>query len=88
MVVRSRRIQCADPVFFETFGLDIGAFSTLVVKSRGHFRAAIDTWYGDERIIEVDAAGLTSPLLERYPWKRMPRPSWPLDLETRWQPLA
>ncbi len=86
MVVCSRRIQCADPVFFETLGLDIGAFSSLVVKSRGHFRAGIDTWYSDERIIEVDAAGLTSPVLERYLWKRMPRPSWPLDLDTRWPP--
>ncbi len=85
MVVCSRRIQCADPVFFETFGLDIGVFSSLVVKSRGHFRAGIDTWYPDERIIEVDAAGLTSPVLERWTWKRMPRPSWPLDADTQWR---
>lgn len=88
MVVCSRRIQCADPVFFETFGLDIGAFASLVVKSRGHFRAGIDTWYPDERIIEVDAAGLTSPMLERWTWKRIPRPVWPLDLHTQWQPAA
>jgi microcystin degradation protein MlrC len=85
MVVCSRRIQCADPVFFETFGLDIGAFSSLVVKSRGHFRAGIDEWYPDGRIIEVDAAGLTSPVLERFAWKRLPRPVWPLDLDTHWQ---
>lgn len=84
MVLCSRRIQCADPVFFETFGLDIGAYSSLVVKSRGHFRAGIDEWYGDDRIIEVDAAGLTSPILERFTWKRLPRPVWPLDAETRW----
>ena len=84
MVVCSRRIQCADPVFFETFGLDIGAYSSLVVKSRGHFRAGIDEWYGDDKIIEVDAAGLTSPILERFTWKRLPRPVWPLDAETCW----
>jgi microcystin degradation protein MlrC len=88
MVLCSRRIQCADPVFFETFGLDIGAFATLVVKSRGHFRAGIDTWYSDERIIEVDAAGLTSPVLERYAWQRIPRPVWPLDVDTQWQAPA
>ena len=88
MVVCSRRIQCADPVFFETFGLDIGAFSSLVVKSRGHFRAGIDTWYPDERIIEVDAAGLTSPVLERFTWKRLPRPAWPLDADTQWRAPA
>jgi microcystin degradation protein MlrC len=88
MVVCSRRIQCADPVFFETFGLDIGAFASLVVKSRGHFRAGIDTWYSDDRILEVDAAGLTSPVLEQFAWKRMPRPVWPLDVDTRWQGSA
>ena len=88
MVVCSRRIQCADPMFFETFGLDIGAFASLVVKSRGHFRAGIDLWYSDDRIIEVDAAGLTSPVLEQFAWKRMPRPVWPLDLNTQWQAPA
>jgi microcystin degradation protein MlrC len=84
MVVCSRRIQCADPVFLETFGLDIGNYATLVVKSRGHFRAGIDSWYGDERILEVNAGGLTSPVLENFAWKRMPRPVWPLDLQTQW----
>ena len=88
LVICSRRIQCADPVFFEIFGLDIGAFSSLVVKSRGHFRAGFDAWYDDSRIIEVDAAGLTSPILERFAWKRLPRPVWPLDTDTRWQPPA
>ncbi len=33
---------------------------------------------------EADASGLTSPVLERFSWKRLPRPVWPLDLDTRW----
>ena len=86
MVVCSRRVQCADPAFFESVGLDVGSFSSLVVKSRGHFRAGFDEWYGDDRILEVDAAGLTSPMLERYTWKALPRPVWPLDPDTRWTP--
>jgi microcystin degradation protein MlrC len=84
MVVCSRRVQCADPAFFESLGLNVGSFSSLTVKSRGHFRAGFDEWYGDDRILEVDAAGLTSPMLERYPWKALPRPVWPLDPDTRW----
>jgi microcystin degradation protein MlrC len=56
------------------------------VKSRGHFRAGFDEWYSDESIVEVDAAGLTSPLLERFPWKSLPRPVWPLDEHTQWTP--
>ena len=86
MVVCSRRIQCADPAFFEHLALDVGSFSSLTVKSRGHFRAGFDEWYPDASILEVDAAGLTSPLLERFPWKALRRPVWPLDPETTWTP--
>ena len=84
MLVCSRRVQCADPAFFESLGLDVGAFCSLTVKSRGHFRAGFDLWYPDDRILEVDAAGLTSPMLDRYPWKALPRPVWPLDPDTQW----
>ena len=86
MLLCSRRVQCADPAFFESLGLDVGSFASLTVKSRGHFRAGFDEWYADAQILEVDAAGLTSPMLERYPWKGLPRPVWPLDPETRWTP--
>jgi microcystin degradation protein MlrC len=86
MVVCSRRIQCADPAFFEHLGIDIGRFASLTVKSRGHFRAGFDEWYPDRSIVEVDAAGLTSPMLERFPWKGLPRPVWPLDRDTQWIP--
>ncbi|ETX01965.1 MAG: hypothetical protein ETSY1_05285 [Candidatus Entotheonella factor] len=84
MVVCSRRVQCADPAFFEHFGLDIGTFRSLTVKSRGHFRAGFDEFFRHEQILEVDAGGLTSPMLERYPWRRLNRPSWPLDADEDW----
>ncbi len=84
MVVCSRRVQCADPAFFEHFGLDIGTFRSLTVKSRGHFRAGFDEFFRHEQILEVDGAGLTSPMLERYPWQRLHRPSWPLDAAQDW----
>jgi microcystin degradation protein MlrC len=84
VLVCTRRVQCADPAFFESLGLDVGSFASLTVKSRGHFRAAFDEWYPDEAIVEVDAAGLTSPILERYAWKALRRPVWPLDRETQW----
>ncbi len=86
MVICTRRVQCADPAFFESFGLNIGTFRSLAVKSRGHFRAGFDEFYRHEHILEVDAAGLTSPVLERYPWKHLPRPVWPLDRHTPWTP--
>ncbi len=84
VVVISNRVQCADPVFFETFGLDIGAARVVVVKSRGHFRGGFDEFFRHEQVIEVDAPGLTSPILSRFPWKHMPRPVLPIDDTAEW----
>ncbi len=86
LVVISRRVQCADPAFLESLGLDIAGFRTVVVKSRGHFRAGFDEFIDDSRIIEVDAGGLTSPVLSRFAFANLPRPVYPLDPQTTWEP--
>ncbi len=86
VVCVSRRKQCADPVFFEMHGLDIGAARTVVVKSRGHFRSGFDEFFPPERVIEVDTPGLTSPVLERLAFKGLPRPVFPLDADAAWSP--
>ena len=78
-VVVSHRVQCADPVFFEMMGLDIARARSVAVKSRGHFRGGFDEFFGPDRIIEVDLPGLTSPMLHRFEWTRLPRPVIPLD---------
>jgi microcystin degradation protein MlrC len=85
VVVGSRRKQCADPVFFEMMGLDIAAARTVVVKSRGHFRAGFDESFRPAQVYEVDTAGITSPNLDRVPWKGLPRPVFPLDPDTEWR---
>jgi microcystin degradation protein MlrC len=84
VVVVSIRKQCADPRFFEMFGLDIAEARTVVVKSRGHFRAGFDEFFSDECILEVDVPGLTSPVLSRFDFKNLPRPVFPLDPEAVW----
>ncbi len=84
VVVISNRVQCADPVFFEAFELDIAAARVVVVKSRGHFRGGFDEFFRHEQVIEVDAPGLTSPVLSRFPWKHMPRPVLPIDAAAEW----
>jgi microcystin degradation protein MlrC len=84
VVVISARSQTADPMFFEMFGIDIGKASTVVVKSRGHFRAGFRPWFPPEQVKEVDTAGLTSPVLERLPFEGLPRPSYPLDEHATW----
>jgi microcystin degradation protein MlrC len=52
---------------------------SVAVKSRGHFRAGFDEFFKHEQIVEVDLPGLTSPMLERFDWTRLPRPVIPLD---------
>ncbi|MDP6568137.1 MAG: M81 family metallopeptidase [Alphaproteobacteria bacterium] len=85
VVVISARHQTADPMFFEMFGLDIAEARVVCVKSRGHFRAGFTPWFGPEQVHEVDTAGLTSPVLERFTWRNLPRPVYPLDPETEWE---
>ena len=84
VVVISRRIQCADPAFLESFGLDIGAARVVVVKSRGHFRGGFDEFFRHGQVIEVDAPGLTSPILSNFDWRHLPRPVLPIDPSAEW----
>jgi microcystin degradation protein MlrC len=86
VVVVSQRVQCADPAFFEAFGLDIAAARLVVVKSRGHFRGGFDEFFDHEQVIEVDCPGLTSPVLRHFQWTHLPRPVLPLDPRADWVP--
>ena len=84
VVVGSLRRQLAEPMMLEMHGIDIGSASCVVVKSRGHFRAGFDEFFPPEQVFEVDAPGLTSPILANFAWKRLPRPVFPLDPDAAW----
>ncbi|MBY0336326.1 MAG: M81 family metallopeptidase [Acetobacteraceae bacterium] len=84
IVVISLRRQCHEPRTLEMHGIDIARARTVVVKSRGHFRAGFDEFFPDDRIFEVDSPGLTSPVLTNFTWRRLPRPVFPLDPEAAW----
>ncbi len=88
VVVVSVRQQCKDTAMFEELGLDIAAARSVIVKSRGHFRAAFDLHFADEHIIEVDAPGLTTPVLSRAPYRDASRPIYPLDPDMAWSAPA
>ena len=88
VVVGSLRKQCADPILFEMMGLDIAKARTVVVKSRGHFRAGFNEFFGPDQVFEVDTPGLTSPAIERIPFKQLPRPVFPLDRDATWEEPA
>lgn len=86
VVVISARNQTADPMFFEMFGLEIGKARTVVVKSRGHFRAGFLPWFPPSQVKEVDTAGVTTPVIEKLPFEGLPRPCYPLDEDATWSP--
>jgi microcystin degradation protein MlrC len=84
VAVSSLRRQLCDPVMLEALGIDIAQLKVLIVKSRGHYRAGFDEFFPTDRIIDVDSPGLTTPNLRNVPFKRLPRPVWPLDVEAQW----
>jgi len=84
IAVVSHRQQCADPIFLERLGIDLATVRILLIKSRGHFRAGFDEYFTPEQIIEVDAPGLTTPIIPRLDLQRVPRPVYPLDPEMTW----
>lgn len=86
VAVVSVRQQLFDAGTLAHFGLDPAAARTVVVKSRGHFRAGFSHLFTPERVVEVDAPGLTTSRLSELRWQRLPRPVFPLDLDTSWAP--
>ncbi len=84
LVVISKRQQCLSTDFFDAFGVDVAGARSIVVKSRGHFRAGFEHLFPPERIREVDVPGLTSPNLANFDWKGLPRPVFPLDADAVW----
>ncbi|MSP48882.1 MAG: M81 family peptidase [Alphaproteobacteria bacterium] len=79
------RQQCFDTEMIEHLGLKVRDLRGIVVKSRGHFRAGFNDIFTDDQIMEVDAPGLTTPVLQRLPWTNLRRPLWPLDADMSWQ---
>lgn len=84
VVLGSLRRQWHEPAMAEMMGVDLRAMRTIVVKSRGHFRAGFDELATDDRILEVDGPGMVSPVLSRTPFAGLPRPVYPLDQEAAW----
>lgn len=77
VIVSERRVQALDAAIFRSQGIEPTAKRIVAVKSTVHFRGSFGPIAA--RIIEVDTPGLTSIDFRRFPYRRMPRPIWPLD---------
>ncbi len=77
VILISHRWQTLDPEMIRAVGIDPRRERILVVKSTIHYRAAFEPLAA--HIIEVDAPGLSSSNLERFPFAHVRRPIFPLD---------
>ncbi len=66
-----------DPEIYRRNGIEPSDKKILLLKSRGHFRAAYEPF--SKEVIEVDGPGLTSPNLKRFTYRNIPHPIWPFD---------
>jgi microcystin degradation protein MlrC len=66
-----------DPEIFRRNGIEPKDKKVLLLKSRGHFRAAYEPF--SKLVLEVDAPGLTTPNLNWFNYENIPHPMWPFD---------
>lgn len=77
VIVTSQRMAPNDPEIFRHIGIEPTGKHILVVKSRGHFRAAYEPFAAE--ILEVDCPGFASPNLRHFVYHKVRRPLFPLD---------
>lgn len=81
--VAEGRASVNDPAILETLGVDWRSLRLLALKVKGHFRAA----FGGEvaAIFDAEAPGAAPTDLAGVPYRRVPRPVFPLD-DVEWSP--
>jgi len=72
-------IQATDLGVYHSLGLDPTDYKILLVKSCVHYRAAHDPIA--KKTIELDLPGWHGTRLAAFPWKKLRRPIFPLDVE-------
>ena len=84
IVVCTRKAFHLDESVFHQAGLDPRTAAIVQVKSAGGFRGVYEAFAS--LIIEMDTDGLCTSDLTRLPFRRIPRPMWPweLDLAEPW----
>jgi len=77
LMLTSFRAHPSDLQHLRSVGIEPTDKRILVLKSAAHYRAAFGPIATE--VFEVDAPGICHPYLERFTWKRLRRPIWPLD---------
>ncbi len=77
VLVSSERQQVLDDEVFLLHGIDVRRYRIVALKSSAHFRAGFN--HLAKAMIAADAPGATTLRLDTFPYRRIPRPIWPLD---------
>jgi microcystin degradation protein MlrC len=77
ILLTERRVWTNDPALYRAVGLEPTQAQIVVVKSPNLFRASYEPIA--ERIMIVDGPGASTSNYARLPFKRIPRPLFPLD---------
>lgn len=77
IIISNKRVQILSPDIFLQFGLEPSSYDLIVVKSSNHFQAAFK--HISSNIIYVMAPGMMSMDFSSLPYRKIPRPIWPLD---------
>ena len=77
VILNEYRFQPLDPECARSVGIDPAKRKVVVVKSSVHYRASYEPIAAE--IIEVDGPGLASPNLDRFEFRHIRRPIYPLD---------
>jgi len=70
------------PIVYRRFGIEPAEAKMIVLKTASNFQ-----YYADmtSEVIRADTPGPTMSHLEKFTWKHVPRPIYPLDEMTDWQ---
>jgi microcystin degradation protein MlrC len=77
LLVAERSAMTVDPELFRSHGIEPERMRIVVVKSPNGFRAAYQRIA--KKMILVDTPGVSTPRLRTLPYRRVPRPIYPLD---------
>ena len=80
ILIAERSAMTVDPELFRSHGIDPTYCKIVVVKSPNGFRAAYEPIAA--AIFVVDTPGVSTANLRHLPFKRVPRPIYPLDPDT------
>ncbi|MBM3533722.1 MAG: M81 family metallopeptidase [Alphaproteobacteria bacterium] len=78
IIVATYRTQIDDREQFRIYGVEPERVNVLACKAMNHFRADFEPM--SRRLIYVDSGGICSLDYKQFPWTKLRRPIWPLDL--------